>query len=218
MFTDNSKIEALERRINQLEAKLGESTYEVKGLVRAELTSNASIVEQAEMQFGMYTGLCVDTIDIWKQNKIRFYSPLFHRPDRPIDELPWADAVSSMGGFDDCGLTWVPPAGSTVCIVFENGNRASPYYIGTTWHRNRGVSPHNWGINIEEYNQIWEGYRNGYMVGPDDGSQVFPPWNNENYNGFDLSSLVDFANDPEAQKLITYPHIYGFRTPEKHTI
>lgn len=218
MFIDEQKFAALERRLLFLENKLGNTGYETKGIVRAELTSGMNLVEQAEMQFGMYTALCVDTIDIWKQNKVRFYSPLFHRPDRPITELPWAAPISSMGGFDDCGLTWIPPAGSTVCIVFENGNRASPFYIGTTWHRNRGPAPHNWGINIEEYQKIWEGTRNGYMVGPDDGSQVLPPWNTENYNGFDLTSLVDFADNPEAQKLITYPNIYGFRTPEKHTI
>lgn len=218
MFIDENKFATLERRLKYLESKLGESGYDMRGIVRAELASSVNVVEQAEMQFGMYTALCVDTIDIWKQNKIRFYSPLFHNPERPIKELPWADAISSMGGFDDCGLTWVPPAGSTVCIVFENGNRASPFYMGTTWHRNRGTAPHNWGINIEEYQKVSEGTRNGYLVGPDDGSQVFPPWNTENYNGFDLTSLVDFADNPEAQKLITYPNIYGFRTPEKHTI
>ena len=112
-----------------------------------------------------------------------------------------------MGGFDDCGLTWVPPAGCTVCIVFENGNRQAPYYIGTAWHRNRGPDgKHTWGINIEEYYKVSEGHRKGYMVGPDDGSQVLPPWNTENYNGFDLNSVVDFAEKPEAQKLITYPN------------
>lgn len=219
MFIDDEKLQALENRLNYLEAKLGDSAYDTRGIVRAELTAGMSIVEQAEMQFGMYTALCVDTIDIWKQNKIRFYSPLFHRPDRPIAELPWAAPISAMGGFDDCGLTWVPPAGSTVCLVFENGNRASPYYIGTTWHRNRGPDgQNNFGINIEEYQKFYSGRRGGYLVGPDDGSQVFPPWNTENYNGFDLTSQVDFANNPEAQKLITSPNIYGLTTPEKHRI
>jgi hypothetical protein len=46
---------------------------------------------------------------------------LFQKPETQIDQLPWAHAVSSMGGFDDCGLTWVPPAGSKVVILFENG-------------------------------------------------------------------------------------------------
>jgi intein/homing endonuclease len=212
-------VEALERRIASLENRIGDVNYEMRAVARHELVANANTVEQAEMQFGMYTALCIETIDIWKQNRIRFFCPLFHNPLETIKKLPWANAVSSLGGFDDCGATWVPPAGSTVCIIFENGNRSSPYYIGTTWQRNRGPDgQHNWGYNIEEYYQIWEGQRKGYLVGPNDGSQVYPPWNTENYNGYDLSSLVDFASNPEAQKLITYPNIFGFKTPEKHYI
>lgn len=212
-------FDKLERRLKAMENKLGGAAAEMKAIVHGELVASGRVVEQAEMQFGMYTALCIETIDIWKQNRIRWFSPLFHNQRMTVKKLPWANAVSSLGGFDDCGVTWVPPAGSTVCIMFENGNRASPYYIGTTWHRNRGADgQHNWGFNIEEYYKIWEGKRNGYLVGPNDGSQVFPPWNTENYHGYDLSSLVDFANDPNAQKLITYPNIFGFKTPEKHMI
>lgn len=212
-------VEALERRIASLENQIGGVAYNMKSVARQELVANSSVMEQAEMQFGMYTALCVETIDIWKQNRVRFFSPLFHDQKMTIKKLPWASAVSPFGGFDDSGVTWIPPAGSTLCIVFENGNRASPFYIGTTWHRNRGPDgQHNWGYNIEEYYKIWEGKRKGYLVGPNDGSQVFPPWNTENYNGFDLSSLVDFDSNPEAQRLITYPNIYGFKTPEKHSI
>lgn len=127
--------------------------------------------------------------------------------------------ISAMGGFDDSGLNWVPPAGSTIALLFEAGSRASAFYIGTTWQRNRGPQgQHNWGINIPEYYKIWEGHRKGYLVGPNDESQVFPPWNTESYNGFDLTSILDFADKPEVQKLITYPNIYGFKTPEKHMI
>lgn len=209
----------LDLRIKAIEERFGNMTYDMRGVVQSELKGRMTVHSQAEMQYGLYTALCVETIDIWKQNRIRFYCPLYHNPKRPIKELPWAYPVSSMGGFDDCGLNWVPPAGSTVCILFEVGNRASPYYIGTTWHRNRGpAGKHNWGYNIEEYYKIWEGHRKGYLVGPNDESQVFPPWNTESYNGFDLSSIVDFADNPEAQKRITYPHIYGFKTPEKHMI
>lgn len=212
-------VDLLERRIASLENQIGGVSYNMKSVARQELQANSAVVEQAEMQFGMYTALCIETIDIWKQNRVRFFSPLFHDQKMTIQKLPWANAVSSLGGFDDCGVTWVPPAGSTVCIMFENGNRASPYYLGTTWHRNRGPDgQHNWGFNIEEYYKIWEGKRNGYLVGPNDGSQVFPPWNTENYNGFDLSSLVDFADNPEAQKLITNPNIFGMKTPQKHYI
>ena len=209
----------LKNRLATIENQMGGMKYDMRDVARNEITQNATVTDQSQMQYGLYTALCIDTIDIWKQNRIRFYSPLFHNPKLKIEELPWAHAISNMGGFDDCGMTWVPPAGSTVCILFENGSRSSPYYVGTTWHRNRGPDgKHTWGYNITEYYKIWEGQRKGYLVGPDDGSQVLPPWNTENYNGFDLTSGVDFSQNPEAQRLITYPNIYGFKTPEKHMI
>lgn len=218
MIAKNEDLEKLMLRVTSLENRLGNINYEMKGVVKSELVANSTVIEQPQMQFGLYTGLCLETIDIWKQNRIRWYSPIFHDPNGPVEKYPWAMPVSSMGGFDDCGLNWVPPAGSTVCILFENGQRGSPYYIGTAWHRNRGTGNRNFGINIEEFQRVSEGHRNGYLVGPDDGSQVFPPWNTESYNGFDLTSVQDFSDSPEAQKLITYPNIYGFKTPEKHMI
>jgi hypothetical protein len=214
-----NELEILKRRIETIENRFGNINYELKGVVKSELTAGMTVIQASQMQYGLYTAMCVDTIDIWKQNRIRWFSPLFHNPKQDYKEFPWALPVSSMGGFDDCGLTWVPPAGSTVCVLFENGNRECPFYIGTTWHRDRGPDGnHKFGVGIPEYDRVSEGHRKGYMVGPNDGSQVFPPWNTENYNGYDLSSVVDFASNPEAQKIITYPNIYGFKTPEKHMI
>lgn len=215
MFND-TKILDLEKRLASIENKVGDG-FDVGGIVHQQLTSRSTIVNQSLTRFGLFTALCVDTVDIWKQNKVRFFSPILHHPKSTVAELPWANAISSMGGFDDSGLTWVPPAGSTLCIVFENGNVESPYYIGTTWNRSRGTGENkNWGIPVPEYEKIWAGKRDGYLVGPNDESQVFPPWNTENYNGFDITSFIDFAQNPEAQKLITSPNIYGFSTPEKH--
>lgn len=169
---------------------------------------------------GMTRALCVETIDPRKENRIRFYHPRLHRPELPVLSLPFAKAISAMGGFDDCGLNWVPPAGSTVCILCENGNRDQPYYVGTTWDRNRGVG----GKGLDhifpsrEWEAVSKGHRYGYLVGDDDESQVFPPWNTESYNGFDVDSTKDFVADPNEQKRTTYPNIYGFKTPEKHML
>lgn len=212
------EINELNRRIQNIENRLGGMRYETQNVVRAEIVDNSEMIDQSTSQFGLYLGLCIETVDIWKQHRIRWFSPLFHHLGITIKELPWAHCISNMGGFDDCGMTWVPPAGSTVALLFEGGNRASPFYIGTTWHRNRGPNGERFGCNVEEFSTIYSGKRGGYLVGPDDGSQVFPPWNTENYNGYDLNSIIDFASDPEAQRLITYPNIYGFKTPEKHMI
>lgn len=200
--------------------RLEDIEEQLPSFVQSEIKKNWTIVPQAETQFGLHLALVVDTIDPWKQNRVRFFSPLLHAPNTPIKALPFAWPISSMGGFDASGLTWVPPAGSMLCILFENGNRQAPYYLGTTWYRDRGPDGgHNWGYNIDEYYRIHEGHRKGYLSGPgnspNDGSQVLPPWNTENYNGFDIDSLNEFESDQEAQRKITYPNIYGFSTPQK---
>ena len=216
---DCSEHAALKLRVKQIEERFGDMHYDLRGVMQSELKDRLEIHVQSENQYGIWMGLCIDTIDIWKQNRIRFFCPYFHNPESPVKKLPWAHPVSNMGGFDDSGCSWVPPAGSTVALMFETGKRSSPFYLGSVWHRDRGpAGNHNWNYNVEEYYKVSEGHRKGYMVGPNDESQVFPPWNTESYNGYDLSSVVDFAESPEAQKRITYPNIYGFKTPEKHMV
>lgn len=209
-------IHELKQRLKVLENRFQEMGYNMTAVAQSEVKKRWKIVPQSESMFGMFTALCIDTVDPIKQNRVRFYSPYFHRNNIPIKALPWANSISACGGFDDCGLNWVPPAGSTLCIVFEMGARATPFYIGTTWHRDRGTPPHNWGYHIDEFYKIHSGHRKGYLVGPNDESQVFPQWNTENYNGFDQGTTTDFENDPEASRKITYPNIYGMKTPQKH--
>lgn len=212
-------VEELEARLRVIEERFSELGYSVKGIVQSEVKKKWKIQPQAETLFGLYTSLTIETIDPWKGNRVRFFSPILHDPETPIKSLPFAHPISSMGGIDDSGLNWPPPAGSTLCVIFETGSRQSPYYIGTTWQRDRGPDgKHNWGYNIDEYYKIHEGHRKGYLVGPDDGSQSFPPWNNESYNGFDIDSIDDFEQDADAQRKITYPNIYGFKTPQKHML
>jgi hypothetical protein len=213
------KIDLLERKLQALESQVGDPDFTKMAIGRSEQRNK--FPDTKDMLFGMHIGLVIETIDIWKQNRVRFFSPILHHPEAKVKELPWANPISAMGGFDDSGLSWVPPAGSFVAIVFENGHRAAAYYIGTIWYRNRGPEgQHTWGCEqlMEEYYKVSEGHRKGYLVGPNDESQVLPPWNTESYNGFDLTSVQDFADKPEAQKLITYPNIYGFKTPEKHML
>lgn len=215
----NEKIAMLERRIESLQLQLGDVDYSTKAIARSDQQNKSP--DTKDMFFGVMVGLVIETIDIWKQNRIKFFHPKLHRADCKVEELPWASPISAMGGFDDSGLSWVPPAGSSVALIFESGHRSSAYYIGTVWARNRGPDgKHNWGVNhlMDEYERIHEGHRKGYLVGPNDGSQVLPPWNTESYNGFDLTSILDFSAQPEVQKLITYPNIYGFKTPEKHML
>ena len=142
------QLAELSERVNVMEQRFAEVGYNTRRLVVSETNKRWKIQPQAETFFGMFSALCVDTIDPWKQNRVRFFSPLFTKPDMPIKSLDWCNPISVFGGFDDSGLNWVPPAGSTLCMIFENGSKLAPYYIGTAWHRNRGPDGnHNWGYN-----------------------------------------------------------------------
>ena len=223
------RIKNLENKIDISNDYINKELWEdIYNKIKEFVEEKSVPLYRPKSHFGLLLCLCISTEDPWKQNRIRFFSPFLHSPECETTSLPFADCISSLGGFDDCGLTWIPPAGSSVGIIFENGNIYSPFYIGTTWHRNRdpdsdssgnnNAGGHNWGVPIPEYINIHQGHRNGYVLGPNDGSQVLPPWNTENYNGIDLDSSVDFDINPLAQKNTTYPNIYGFKTPQKHMV
>lgn len=210
------QIDTIDQRIRQIEERFSELGYNTKTFVQTEIKTKWKVPAQAESLPYLHTAIVIETIDPWKMGRVRFFSPHMHDPQMTVKQMPWAYPIANFGGFDDCGSSWIPPAGSKLCILFEKGNRQWPFYIGTTWDRDRGPDGnHKWNYPVEEYYKIHEGHRKGYMVGKNDGSQVFMPWNTETYNGYDIDSLAQFENDPEAKKKITYPHIYGMKTPQK---
>jgi hypothetical protein len=111
-------------------------------------------------------------------------------------------------------------------VVFENGDRRSPIYMGTVWHKNRGPNGSYFPYPIDEFFKIWRETENGqtsyrsagYLLGSTDGSQCYPPWDTESNNGINYDSTSDIDRDPDAQLKITYPNIYGWKTPGKHMI
>lgn len=215
----NEKFNKLQSEINNINNWIESSSENLRRFAEDYTTLKWAVPNQMQMLYGLHIAICVDTIDPWKQGGVRFFSPLLHELDTQIGSLPYAMPISAQGGFDDSGCTWVPPAGSKLCLIFEAGNRQTPYYIGTTWDRSRRDG---WGIGVEEFEKIHRGHRGGYLVGTRGGTQdeeqIFPPWNTENYNGLDIDSIGDFINDTDAQNKITYPNIYGWKTPQKHMI
>ena len=218
-------VKSLSKKVEVLEKFIDEISITLNQIPKTIFNKSQNNLKQSNTVNGMYTALVVDTFDVFKQNRIRYFNPILVNPKEannqsiPVTALPWAFPISTFGGFDDSGSTWVPPAGSTVCLVFEHGNRETAYYIGTTWTRNRGPDyDHKWGIPIPEYDLLYEGKRNNYLVGPNDGSQVLPPWNTESYNGYDITSIADVDNNLDYLYRATFPNIYGFKTPEKHML
>jgi hypothetical protein len=185
---------------------------------------------------GLHLALCVDTRDPLKQNRVRYFSPILHnglmfsqkalfdgQPGESqvtkLEALDWAWPVSSMGGFDDTGLNWVPPPGSMLCLMFLHGSPQMVFYLGSTWYRDKGPIQHdNWNYHIQEYYKIWEGHRNGYMVGANDESQVYPHNNTDNYQGYDVDTQTDVEFSPDSVTKTTWPHQYSISSPEKHRV
>lgn len=213
-FNFSKLFDTLFDRVHTLEQALNAVGYDAKASKKRRFQTR----RQDIVQYGLTRALCVETVDPWKMNRVRFFHPTLHRPGSRLFSLPFAKPISSMGGFDDCGLNWVPPAGSTIMILFEGGNVDSAFYLGTAWHKDRGPG----GQDItqiypsREYQSVYQGHRKGYLVGPNDESQVYPPWNTESYNSGDIYDVRQFTDDPNEQKRTTYPNIYGFKTPEKH--
>ncbi len=210
-------------RVKELENKDKENFGSIQGYVQSEFKRMFKSTLQTIPQNGLYTALCVQTLDPLNLNRVQYYNPLYCHPDDIVENMPWANAVSSMGGFDDCGLNWVPPAGSQIVMFYERGDVDAAFYIGTTWNRDRGPDgnecngqPHNFSFPIKEYECQHEGHRKGYLVGPNDGSQVYPQWTSENQNKYDHDSNKNFIEDEQAANRATWPNIYGFKTPEKH--
>ena len=179
--------------------------------------SRVNVNKVQEMAIPFFTkALCVDTLDFRKENRVRYYHPLLHKPDAPLESLPFAYPISAMGGIDDCGLNWVPPAGSILCLIFENGDRDSAHYIGTSWQRARDP------ISSKEYQKLYEGNRqeNYFLTttAPGLSFEELPSWNTESYNNYDYTDTKSFAENREEQIRFTYPNIYGFKTPEKHML
>lgn len=164
---------------------------------------------------GCLMATCVSTLDPEGRNRIQFYTPYLSDDKTKLEGMPWAEPIQTFGGFDDCGSAWVPPAGSTVIIIFQMGDRSSPFYMGTANGRPRGPAPHEWGYsNMEEYNKIWNEKRTGYLIGKQN-EQSFPPWNTEQCKTLDKNQFTTLNDDPDSYKKMTYSHIYGFKTPGK---
>ena len=58
-------------------------------------------LKQKANLYGVYSCLCVSTVDYYKQNRVKFFSPILNLPDADWQSLPYAYPLSSFGGFDD---------------------------------------------------------------------------------------------------------------------
>ncbi len=208
-------------RIAALEERFGQGNYATERKLESSINRSFRIEAQSQTLYAPLVGYCVSTIDPLNLNRVRIYHPLLCQPDVKVSGLPFARNCTNTGGIDDCGGSWVPPAGSSVLIVCENGDRQAPIVIGTVWQKNRGPQASKFPYPIDEFYKLWrlENYRgDGYLFGKTDGSQAYPPWSSESMNNQDFDNEKDIDKDPDAQQKITYANIYGWKTPGKHYI
>ncbi len=222
--------------ITDSETRMNLRMAQMRDIIEEEISNRFMPSLQSETLFGLQLGIVVSTMDPMRNNRVQFFCPRIHDPVTiPINQLPWAVPISNLGGFDDCGVNWVPPAGSYVCLIFEQGHRDSPFYLGTTWYRQRSTSQNtssntpsiNSGSQsspmspeaVPEYQRFFNGHRDGYLVGANNGTQVFPQHNTESYHSFDPDSTDDIQEAETSDvELNTIPNIYSLKTPEKHMI
>lgn len=191
----------------------------------------------------IYPALVVDTRDPWKIQRIRVYVPAIHRYENmSTKRFPWAIPCVPAGSLDDQGWAGVPPEGSTVWVFFELGQRHAPVWMGARWNVTRGMAkevsdgdagadassdpsdfvnnrPKSFPLEVMRWGEERFSPMDHNEKTNSDMKQLFPPWNNESYNGPDLKVVYGqeaVSNSAKRNEPTTYPHIYGWKTPEKH--
>jgi hypothetical protein len=83
-----------------------------------------------------FEGLVIANDDPLKQKRVRVRVPGVHDASIPDAELPWALALcSSTFGYDGTNAPiGVPTVGTSVLVVFPNGDMANPIYLGALSH------------------------------------------------------------------------------------
>lgn len=71
------ELNRMKFRLSKLESQLSNVDYQMKSVVKAELVESSTVMQKSENRFGLYTALCVTTLDPWKQNRIRWFCPFF---------------------------------------------------------------------------------------------------------------------------------------------
>lgn len=214
-----SSINELKNRLNALEAHFNEFAYNSGRVMQSSLKKSWPTLVERESISGFRTATCVNTKDPLGQGRIQIYLPSNDPKTADEEQLRWAWPISVLGGFDDSGALWAPPAGSIVAIVFENGDLNSPYYIGTVWTRNRGGKEDapDFGFPSSEYFKIHQGNRGGYLVGPDE-TQVMPPSNTENSNVKDFDDTKTYDENLKILKDVVPSHLHVIKTPGKNRL
>src|ERR1017187_4183175 len=81
---------------------------------------------------GIFRGTVEYVNDPLSQNRVKVRIPHIHKSNvvTPTAVLPWAPVMNPFGGGSGFGFSAVPPVGSTVFVMFEDGNAGFPVVVG----------------------------------------------------------------------------------------
>src|SRR5271167_4510756 len=112
------ELKKIWKMLNRHEKRLQETNFD--DMFRRFFAKKLNLIQQMNAYKGIHLALCIDTRDPFKQNRVKYFSPVLHTPLEgsglgmvggtgpsqvtKISQLEWAWPVSSMGGFDDTGL------------------------------------------------------------------------------------------------------------------
>lgn len=89
---------------------------------------------------GLWRGVCVENRDPKTLGRIKVRVFELHGDEEAIEkeDIPWANACVPAGGGSDYGIFDTPEIGSSVWIMFEQGDTEYPVWVGC-WIANPGL-------------------------------------------------------------------------------
>jgi len=107
--------------------------YQLPGNSSKSLINRVTTSRGFNRLFGLYRGIVEKTNDTFKIGYVRVRIPTIHTNEITIDDLPLAYVSQPFGGGKNYGSFIIPPVGSSVFVMFENGDPEVPIIIGT-WY------------------------------------------------------------------------------------
>lgn len=100
-----------------------------------DVIKNKDNVVPPETFPGIYRAIVKDISDTQNRARIKVLIPAIHDENEKIGNLPWADCCSNVAG-PDRGILRVPDVNDVVYIMFEQGDKEYPVWLGSWWGKN----------------------------------------------------------------------------------
>lgn len=100
-----------------------------------DMIKNKDNIVPPETFPGIYRSIVKDIADPQKRARVKVLIPAIHDENEKIGSLPWADCCSNVAG-PDRGILRIPDVGDVVYVMFEQGDKEYPVWLGSWWGKN----------------------------------------------------------------------------------